>query len=73
MAPAGQKGLPSKGGLRRRNGVSPNGGDEGPVWGDKGGVPGHGLPNPRDQARNHSDKGHSVAVVAAAVSLYFRC
>ncbi len=47
----------------------PNGGKEGPVWGDKGGVSGHELPEPRDQARNHSDKGRAVAVVAAAVRL----
>ncbi len=69
MAPAGHKGLPSEGGQRRRNSTSPNGGDEGPVGGDKGGVSGHELPDSRDQARNHSDKGRAVAVVAAAVRL----
>jgi hypothetical protein len=65
MAPAGQEGLPSGGGQRRQNSIPTNGGDEGPVWGDKGGVPGHELSDPRDQARNHSGKGGVVAVVAA--------
>jgi hypothetical protein len=49
--------------------VFPNGGDEGPVGGDKGGVFGHELPDTRDQARKHSDKGRVVAVVAAAMRL----
>jgi hypothetical protein len=51
----------------------PNSGDEGPVGGDKGGVSGHELPDPRDQARSHSDKGRAVAVVAAAVRLPKGC
>ncbi len=51
----------------------PNGGDEGPVGGDKGGVSGHELSDPTDQARNHSDKGRAVAVVAAAVCPPKRC
>jgi hypothetical protein len=52
---------------------TPNGGDEGPVGGDKGGVSGHELSDPRGQARNHSNKGRAVAVVAATVRLPKRC
>jgi hypothetical protein len=69
VAPAGQKRLPTEDGQRRRNSMPLNGGNEGPVGGDEGGVTGHELPDPSDQTRNHSDKGRAVAVVAAAVRL----